>query len=71
MIILILLLVLLVSGCTTVKEVYSAKDKRCLRNMEFAMRHAVPYLVGGGVSLEVMEEWVKVKYECWKEGPVE
>jgi len=39
--------------------------------MEWAMRKADPYLLVGRMPTESLSEWVDVKYECWKEGPVE
>lgn len=63
---------LLLVGCQTqVKEVYSAKDKQCLRKMESAMRSVDPFLYHGMLPVDVKKQWFDVKYECWKEGPVE
>jgi hypothetical protein len=55
------------STCTPV-QVYSAKEKRCLRDMESVMRHVDPFFYHGEIPLEIAKEWTNVKYECWKEG---
>jgi uncharacterized protein YceK len=68
----LILIMILVQGCSTIKEVYSAKDKKCLRDMEWAMRGVDKYIwFNGIVPIEAKKQWFDVKYECWREGPVE
>jgi hypothetical protein len=71
----LILIMILVQGCSLITKevyVYSAKDKKCLRDMESVMRKADKIIYHSGTMYdELLIEWHDVKYECWREGPVE